>query len=170
MRQIVLMVIGVAAVLAGAVCTLQGLGYMGGSAMSGATVWAVIGPLIVVVGLALIMVARADRRRAQLTAAVMQAPGSLAGNRRQAARNRLAAVAPIRGLSSGATAPTGSGLHVKGAKTPVTAGKLPGQGMARGGHWRATWMGDTWLRKEPTTRGCRGSSGRGGMSRATATC
>lgn len=62
MRQIVLIVIGLAAVLAGAVFTLQGLSVIGGSAMSGSTTWAVIGPLIVVVGIALILLARRSRR------------------------------------------------------------------------------------------------------------
>lgn len=55
MRQIVLVVIGVAAALAGLVWTLQGLGYVGGSFMSGATVWAVIGPLVALAGLGLIV-------------------------------------------------------------------------------------------------------------------
>ena len=54
MRRIVLVVAGVAAVLAGLVWTLQGLGYVGGSFMSGATVWAVIGPLVALVGLVLV--------------------------------------------------------------------------------------------------------------------
>jgi hypothetical protein len=54
MRQIVLVVIGVAAALVGLVFTLQGLGYVGGSFMSGATVWAVIGPLVLLAGLVLI--------------------------------------------------------------------------------------------------------------------
>ena len=63
MRQILLVVIGVAAALAGLVWTLQGLGYMGGSFMSGATVWAVIGPLVALAGLALIVVGVRSRRR-----------------------------------------------------------------------------------------------------------
>lgn len=63
MRQIVLVVIGVVAALAGLVFTLQGVGYMGGSAMSGKTVWAVIGPIVVLVGLALITLGLRSRRR-----------------------------------------------------------------------------------------------------------
>jgi hypothetical protein len=63
MRRIVLAVIGVAAVVAGVVWTLQGLGYVGGSFMSGATVWAVIGPVVAVAGLVLIAVAGRARRR-----------------------------------------------------------------------------------------------------------
>lgn len=57
------MVIGIAAVLAGLVWTLQGLGYVGGSFMSGATVWAVIGPLVGLAGLALIVMGLRTRRR-----------------------------------------------------------------------------------------------------------
>ena len=52
MRQIVLVVIGLVAALAGLVWTLQGLGYVGGSFMSGATVWAVIGPLVALAAVA----------------------------------------------------------------------------------------------------------------------
>ena len=63
MRQILLVVIGVAAALAGLVWTLQGLGYVGGSFMSGATVWAIIGPIVVLVGLVLIVVGVRTRRR-----------------------------------------------------------------------------------------------------------
>jgi uncharacterized membrane protein len=63
MRQIVLVVIGLVAALAGLVWTLQGLGYVGGSFMSGATVWAVIGPIVMVAGLVLITVGLRSRRR-----------------------------------------------------------------------------------------------------------
>jgi hypothetical protein len=65
MRKVLLVVIGVVAVVAGVVWTLQGLGYVGGSFMSGATVWAVIGPVVTVVGLVLIAVASRARRRAR---------------------------------------------------------------------------------------------------------
>jgi hypothetical protein len=65
MRQILLVVIGVAAALAGLVWTLQGLGYVGGSFMSGATVWAVIGPVVALAGLALIVVGARVGRRAR---------------------------------------------------------------------------------------------------------
>lgn len=64
MRQVLLVVIGVAAALAGIVFTLQGLGFVGGSAMSGDTVWAVIGPVIALAGLVLIAFAGRARRRA----------------------------------------------------------------------------------------------------------
>jgi hypothetical protein len=62
MRQIVLVVIGLVAAVAGLVWTLQGLGYVGGSFMSGATVWAVIGPAVVLVGLVLITLGLRSRR------------------------------------------------------------------------------------------------------------
>ena len=48
-------VLGVVLALCGAVFTLQGLGYLAGSAMTGVTLWAVVGPVIVVVGLVVIV-------------------------------------------------------------------------------------------------------------------
>ncbi len=56
--------IGLGAVLtvAGIIFTLQGLGDIGGSVMTGVTVWAVIGPIVAVIGLA--MAAIGLRRRA----------------------------------------------------------------------------------------------------------
>lgn len=44
-------VLGIVLALAGVVWTLQGLGVVGGSVMTGATIWAVIGPVTTVVGL-----------------------------------------------------------------------------------------------------------------------
>jgi hypothetical protein len=52
MSRVVLVSVGVLITLAGVVFTLQGVGVVGGSAMSGVTFWAVAGPLIVVAGLA----------------------------------------------------------------------------------------------------------------------
>ncbi|QIG39650.1 hypothetical protein G5T42_09265 [Microbacterium sp. 4R-513] len=56
---------GVILVAIGLVWTLQGLNVLGGSAMSGSTLWAVIGPIVLVVGLVLIgiAIAIAVRRR-----------------------------------------------------------------------------------------------------------
>jgi hypothetical protein len=65
MRQVLLIVIGLAAAVAGIVWTLQGLGYVGGSFMTGATVWAIIGPVVAVAGLALLAIAGRARRRAR---------------------------------------------------------------------------------------------------------
>jgi hypothetical protein len=47
--------IGVLAVLAGLVWTLQGLNIMGGSAMSGNTTWAIVGPIVFVIGMLLFL-------------------------------------------------------------------------------------------------------------------
>ena len=46
--------LGLLAVVVGGVWTLQGLGYLGGSVMSGDTVWAIVGPVVGVAGLLLI--------------------------------------------------------------------------------------------------------------------
>ena len=40
-------------IIAGVVWTLQGLGYLKGSVMTGVTVWALIGPVVAIGGLAL---------------------------------------------------------------------------------------------------------------------
>ena len=44
--------VGVLVTLAGVIFTLQGVGVLGGSVMSGVTFWAVAGPVIALVGLA----------------------------------------------------------------------------------------------------------------------
>jgi len=54
-------VLGVLMVLVGAVWTFQGLGYLEGSAMTGQTIWAVIGPILAGFGVGLVIVAA--RRR-----------------------------------------------------------------------------------------------------------
>ncbi|TMR93677.1 hypothetical protein EJK15_38080 [Nonomuraea basaltis] len=46
---------GVLLVGMGALWTLQGLGVVGGSVMSGATQWAVIGPIVAVLGIWLVV-------------------------------------------------------------------------------------------------------------------
>jgi len=53
MRRVVLVGLGFLLTLAGVVFTLQGVGVLGGSVMSGATFWAVAGPVIALAGLAL---------------------------------------------------------------------------------------------------------------------
>lgn len=50
------LILGIIAVLAGAVWTLQGLGILPGSFMTGQRLWAVIGPIVAVVGLVLVAV------------------------------------------------------------------------------------------------------------------
>lgn len=53
-------VLGVLLALAGVVWTVQGLGLVGGSFMTGASIWAVIGPVTALAGVA---VAATGRRR-----------------------------------------------------------------------------------------------------------
>jgi len=56
-------VIGVLMFLFGGVFTLQGLGYLQGSAMTGSSFWAVVGPVIAGLGVALVFVSFQNRRR-----------------------------------------------------------------------------------------------------------
>ena len=52
MWRIVLAIAGSLIAIAGVVWTLQGLGFIKGSVMTGVTLWAMIGPLIALGGLA----------------------------------------------------------------------------------------------------------------------
>jgi hypothetical protein len=61
MRRVVLVGVGFVLMLAGVVFTLQGVGVLGGSAMSGVTFWAVAGPVIALVGLTLAALGLRDR-------------------------------------------------------------------------------------------------------------
>jgi hypothetical protein len=62
MKRAVLVVIGIVLVLAGIVFTLQGLDVLGGhGGMNGNKVWAVVGPIIAIVGL--VVVAAGARHR-----------------------------------------------------------------------------------------------------------
>lgn len=54
---------GVVLIAVGLVWTLQGLNVLGGSAMSGSSVWATIGPIVVLVGFVLIGYGIVRRRR-----------------------------------------------------------------------------------------------------------
>ncbi|GAA1915447.1 hypothetical protein [Nocardioides hwasunensis] len=49
--------LGVLMVLVGALWTGQGLGWIGGSAMSGVEMWAIIGPILAGLGVALVITA-----------------------------------------------------------------------------------------------------------------
>lgn len=53
MTHPVRVIVGVLLVLVGVLWLLQGLGYVGGSVMSGVTLWAIIGPVVAVAGAAL---------------------------------------------------------------------------------------------------------------------
>jgi len=59
------LILGVLAVLVGVVWTLQGLNVLKGSGMSGQPMWAIIGPILAIIGLALVgFGAGIGRRRA----------------------------------------------------------------------------------------------------------
>jgi drug/metabolite transporter superfamily protein YnfA len=62
MKRILPLVIGIVAVAIGAVWTLQGLGYLTGSAMTDERIWAVIGPIVALVGIVLIIFGARARR------------------------------------------------------------------------------------------------------------
>jgi hypothetical protein len=55
-------IVGCILILTGAVWTLQGLNVLGGSFMSGQTLWLVIGVVVAVLGASLIVWARSKRR------------------------------------------------------------------------------------------------------------
>lgn len=63
MRSWLGLIVGALAVLVGVVWTLQGLGQLGGSAMTGEPIWAVVGPVVGLVGLVLVVVGLRSRRR-----------------------------------------------------------------------------------------------------------
>ena len=56
MRKVLPMVLGALLVLVGVVWTFQGLGYISGSPMTGVTAWALIGPVVAGLGVALVVV------------------------------------------------------------------------------------------------------------------
>lgn len=56
MKKLLLVGIGAVIAVVGIVWTLQGLGYVGGSVMSGVTLWAVIGPVVFLVGVVVAVV------------------------------------------------------------------------------------------------------------------
>jgi hypothetical protein len=51
-----LIVVGVVLILLGALWTLQGIGILGGSVMTGQTFWAVVGAILLVVGVVLCVI------------------------------------------------------------------------------------------------------------------
>jgi hypothetical protein len=53
MRRILLAIVGALLIIAGVVWTLQGLGYLKGSVMTGVTLWALIGPVVAIGGMAM---------------------------------------------------------------------------------------------------------------------
>jgi hypothetical protein len=61
----VLTIGGVVLLAVGALFALQGFDVIGGSAMSGDSVWAIVGPVIAIVGLLLIFLGARQARSAQ---------------------------------------------------------------------------------------------------------
>lgn len=55
MSRPVALVVGGVLVLIGLLWTGQGLGWIGGSPMTGVTLWAVVGPVVALVGLLLVL-------------------------------------------------------------------------------------------------------------------
>jgi hypothetical protein len=62
MRKPVLVTLGIIVTLMGAVFTLQGLGFIGGSAMTGSMLWAILGPIIAVVGIIIVVLGMRGRQ------------------------------------------------------------------------------------------------------------
>jgi hypothetical protein len=56
-------IVGVILGIVGVIWTLQGLNVLGGSAMSGSALWAIVGPIVLVIGLVLIGIGIANARR-----------------------------------------------------------------------------------------------------------
>lgn len=57
MRKVLPAVLGLLLTAVGVIWTLQGLGHVGGSAMTGESAWAIIGPVVAGFGVALVIVA-----------------------------------------------------------------------------------------------------------------
>ena len=56
MRKPVLITIGAILAVMGLIFMFQGLGVIGGSAMTGSTLWAILGPIIALGGMVLVVV------------------------------------------------------------------------------------------------------------------
>jgi hypothetical protein len=63
MQRALIVGAGVLVTVAGVIFALQGFGYIGGSVMTGTTLWSVLGPIIGVGGLCLIAVGMRVSRR-----------------------------------------------------------------------------------------------------------
>ncbi|MET7879679.1 hypothetical protein [Micromonospora profundi] len=63
MRGWLTLTLGLLALVVGALWTVQGLGYVGGSVMTDEPLWAVLGPIVAVLGLATLWWGLRSRRR-----------------------------------------------------------------------------------------------------------
>ena len=61
MRGRIWAIVGIVVAIAGAVFTLQGIGVLHGSSMTGSATWAVLGPIIAIAGI--VIYARSTRVR-----------------------------------------------------------------------------------------------------------
>jgi hypothetical protein len=61
-RNWLLGVVGVVLIIAGGIWSLQGFGVIGGSFMSGDSIWAIIGPIVTVIGLGMAFAGLRRRR------------------------------------------------------------------------------------------------------------
>jgi hypothetical protein len=56
MKKAVFVALGILLTVVGVIWALQGLGYIGGSSMSGSALWAIVGPIVAAFGVSLIYV------------------------------------------------------------------------------------------------------------------
>ncbi|MBM0259318.1 hypothetical protein [Micromonospora sp. 4G55] len=63
MRGWLTLTLGLLAVVVGAVWTVQGLGYVGGSVMTDQRIWALVGPVVILIGLVVLWQGLKARRR-----------------------------------------------------------------------------------------------------------
>ncbi|MEU5907545.1 hypothetical protein ABZ780_24635 [Micromonospora sp. NPDC047467] len=63
MRGWLMLTLGLLALVIGAVWTVQGLGYVSGSVMTDEPFWAVLGPIVALVGLVTLWLGLRSRRR-----------------------------------------------------------------------------------------------------------
>ncbi|MEU5912029.1 hypothetical protein [Micromonospora sp. NPDC047527] len=63
MRGWLMLTLGLLALVVGAVWTVQGLGYVSGSVMTDEPLWAVLGPIVALVGLVTLWLGLRSRRR-----------------------------------------------------------------------------------------------------------
>jgi hypothetical protein len=63
-KKAVLVVVGALLALMGLVWTLQGIGVVGGSPMTGVTLWAIVGPIVAVAGIVVAVLGLRLRRSA----------------------------------------------------------------------------------------------------------
>ncbi len=80
LTRVLLVAAGALIAIAGIIFTLQGLGYVGGSFMTGATVWAISGPVIALAGLGLVAAGLLRRRIPGRRIPGRRIPGGRGGN------------------------------------------------------------------------------------------